>query len=76
MIHLGKNPFCGPTVEHFSRCFDAPPLFYEQVPGLQLLLFKGHNMLKGEYNGVVVEHQTPNQEVLGFIPTDWIVLCP
>ena len=26
--------------------------------------------------GVVVEHQTPNQEVLDSIPTGGIVLCP
>ena len=29
-----------------------------------------------ECDGIVVEHQTTNQEVLGSIPTDGTVLCP
>ena len=27
-------------------------------------------------DGIVVEHQTPNREVLGFIPTGSTMLCP
>ena len=30
----------------------------------------------GECCGVVVEHQTPNREALGSIPTSGTVLCP
>ena len=30
----------------------------------------------GEHGGLVVEHQIPNREVLGSIPTDGTVLCP
>ena len=32
------------------------------------------NVLK-ECGGLVVEHQTPNREVMGSIPTQGIVLC-
>ena len=33
-------------------------------------------LLQREHGGVVVEHQTPNREVLGSIPTGVIMLCP
>ena len=33
-------------------------------------------IIGGECGGVVVEHQTPNQEVLGSIPTGSTMLCP
>ena len=29
-----------------------------------------------DHSGVVVEHRTPNREVLGLIPTGGTVLCP
>ena len=31
--------------------------------------------INGERSGIVVEHQTPNQEVLGSIPIGGTVLC-
>ena len=37
---------------------------------------KDFKINKREGGGVVIEHQTPNQEVLGSIPTGSTMLCP
>ena len=34
------------------------------------------SILRGVCGGVVVDHQTPNQEVLGSISTSGTMLCP
>ena len=49
--------------------------YINKVGASRFFFLKFFISVLGERGGVVVEHQTPNREVLGSIPTGGTMLC-